>query len=159
MDPRCGSSRLITTCNGGEGTDWNVVQNWSGTYGGDIDNYGNEMKRPEQLLNGEYGAWRTLGNHTSENYTEEKFCDILMKKVHLAEQVKDSICGHFQWLLTSHDNPGRRQPDEALRRVDKVGPFNHKGIFTIWDQPTDAYYLYQQHYTSMRWEGRLDCSS
>lgn len=146
MDPRCGSSRLITTCNGGEGTDWNVVQNWSGTYGGDIDNYGNEMKRPEQLLNGEYGAWRTLGNHTSENYTEEKFCDILMKKVHLAEQVKDSICGHFQWLLTSHDNPGRRQPDEALRRVDKVGPFNHKGLFTIWDQPTDAYYLYQQHY-------------
>jgi predicted GH43/DUF377 family glycosyl hydrolase len=146
MDPRCGSSRLITTCNGGEGTDWNVVQNWSGTYGGDIDNYGNEMKRPEQLLNGEYGAWRTLGNHTSENYTEEKFCDILMKKVHLAEQVKDSICGHFQWLLTSHDNPGRRQPDEALRHVDKVGPFNHKGLFTIWDQPTDAYYLYQQHY-------------
>ena len=146
MDPRCGSSRLITTCNGGEGTDWNVVQNWSGTYGGDIDNYGNEMKRPEQLLNGEYGAWRTLGNHTSENYTEEKFCDILMKKVHLAEQVKDSICGHFQWLLTSHDNPGRRQPDEALRRVDKVGPFNHKGLFTIWDQPTDAYYMYQQHY-------------
>ncbi len=146
MDPRCGSSRLITTCNGGEGTDWNVVQNWSGTYGGDIDNYGNEMKRPEQLLNGEYGAWRTLGNHTGENYTEEKFCDILMKKVHLAEQVKDSICGHFQWLLTSHDNPGRRQPDEALRRVDKVGPFNHKGLFTIWDQPTDAYYMYQQHY-------------
>ena len=146
MDPRCGSSRLITTCNGGEGTDWNVIQNWSGTYGGNIDNYGNEMKSPEQLLNGEYGAWRTLGNHTSENYTEEKFCDILMKKVHLAEQVKDSICGHFQWLLTSHDNPGRRQPDEALRRVDKVGPFNHKGLFTIWDQPTDAYYLYQQHY-------------
>lgn len=146
MDPRCGTQRLITTCNGGEGTDWNVVQNWSGTYGGDIDNYGNEMKRPEQLLNGEYGAWRTLGNHTGENYTEERFCEILQKKVLLAESVKDSICGQFQWLLTSHDNPGRRQPDEALRRVDKVGPFNYKGIFTIWDQPTDAFYMYQQHY-------------
>ena len=148
MDPRCGSSRLITTCNGGEGTDWNVVQNWSGTYGGDIDNYGNEMKRPEQLLNGEYGAWRTLGNHTGENYTEEKFCEILQKKVLLAEQARDSICGQFLWLLTSHDNPGRRQPDEALRRVDKVGPFNYKGLFTIWDQPTDAFYMYQQHYNN-----------
>ena len=79
MDPRCGTQRLITTCNGGEGTDWNVVQNWSGTYGGDIDNYGNEMKTSEQLLNGEYGAWRTIGNHTGENYTEERFCEILRK--------------------------------------------------------------------------------
>ena len=58
MDPRCGEQRLVTTCNGGEGTDWNVVQNWSGTYGGDVDNYGNEMKQPDQLLNGEYGAYR-----------------------------------------------------------------------------------------------------
>jgi len=146
MDPRCGTQRLITTCNGGVGTDWNVVQNWSGTYGGDIDNYGNEMKTPQQLLNGEYGAWRTIGNHTGENYTEERFCEILKKKILLAESVKDSICGQFLWLLTSHDNPGRRQPDEALRRIDKVGPFNYKGLFTIWDQPTDAYYMYQQHY-------------
>ena len=146
MDPRCGTQRLITTCNGGEGTDWNVVQNWSGTYGGNIDNYGNEMKTPEQLLNGEYGAWRTIGNHTGEDYTEERFCEILKKKIHLAESVKDSICGQFLWLLTSHDNPGRRQPDEALRRVDKVGPFNYKGLFSIWDQPTDAFYMYQRHY-------------
>lgn len=146
MDPRCGSQRLITTCNGGEGTDWDVVQNWSGTYGGDIDNYGNEMKRPEQLLNGEYGAWRTIGNHTGEGYTEEGFCEQLGKKVRLAESVKDSICGQFLWLLVSHDNPGRRQPDEALRRIDKTGPFNYKGLFTIWEQPTDAYYMYQHHY-------------
>ena len=146
MDPRCGSQRLITTCNGGEGTDWNVVQNWSGTYGGDLLNYGNELKSPQQLLNGEYGAWRTIGNHTGENYTEELFCEILKKKILLAESVRDSICGQFLWLLTSHDNPGRRQPDEALRRIDKVGPFNYKGLFSIWDQPTDAYYMYQQHY-------------
>ena len=155
MDPRCGSQRLITTCNGGEGTDWNVVQNWSGTYGGDIDNYANEMKAPAQLLNGEYGAWRTIGNHTGEKYTEERFCEILKKKVLLAESVRDSICGQFLWLLTSHDNPGRRQPDEALRRIDKVGPFNYKGLFSVWDQPTDAYYMYQQHYrsTSSRSQG------
>ena len=146
MDPRCGSQRLITTCNGGEGTDWNVIQNWSGTYGGDIDKYGEELKTPEQLLNGEYGAWRTLGNHTGEGYTEEKFCEILSKKIHLAEAASDSVCGQFHWLLLSHDNPGRRQPDEALRRIDKVGPFNYKGLLTIWEQPTDAFYLYQQHY-------------
>ena len=146
MDPRCGTQRLITTCNGGEGTDWNVVQNWSGTYGGDVDNYGNELKRPDQLLNGEYGAWRTLGNHTGEGYTEEHFTDLLMKKVTLAESVSDSVCGQFHWLLVSHDNPGRRQPDEALRRIDKVGPFNYKGLLTIWEQPTDAYYHYQRHY-------------
>ena len=146
MDPRCGTQRLITTCNGGEGTDWNVVQNWSGTYGGNIDNYATELSSPEQLLNGEYGAWRTLGNHSGEGYTEEKFCEILGKKMLLAESVADSVCGQFQWLLVSHDNPGRRQPDEGLRRVDKVGPFNYKGLLTIWEQPTDAYYMYQQHY-------------
>ena len=146
MDPRCGTQRLVTTCNGGEGTDWNVVQNWSGTYGGDPDNYGNELKQPEQLLNGEYGAWRTLGNHTGEGYTEEKAADLLLKKALLAENAADSVCGHFQWLLVSHDNPGRRQPDEGLRRIDKVGPFNHKGLLTIWEQPTDAYYRYMQHY-------------
>ena len=146
MDPRCGEQRLVTTCNGGEGTDWNVVQNWSGTYGGDPDNYGNELKQPDQLLNGEYGAWRTLGNHTGENYTEEKSCELLEKKILQAERVRDSICGQFHWLLVSHDNPGRRQPDEALRRIDKVGPFNYKGLLTIWEQPTDAYYMYMRHY-------------
>lgn len=144
MDPTCGSQRLVTTCNGGEGTDWNVVQNWSGTYGGNIDNYANELKKPDQLLNGEYGAWRTIGNHTGEGYTEEKFCDILKKKVQLAESARDSVCGQFLWLLASHDNPGRRQPDEALRKIDKIGPFNNKGLFTIWGQPTDAFYMFKQ---------------
>ncbi|MCR5695573.1 MAG: hypothetical protein K6G73_01225 [Marinilabiliaceae bacterium] len=148
LDPTCGSQRLVTTCNGGEGSDWNVVQNWSGTYGGNIDNYGNELKDDAQLLNGEYGAWRTIGNHTGNGYTEEKFCDILSKKIDLAESVRDSVCGQFQWLLVSHDNPGRKQPDEGLRRIDKVGPFNHKGIFSIWEQPTDAFYMYKSKYVS-----------
>lgn len=139
MDPTCGTQRLVTTCNGGEGTDWNVVQNWSGTYGGNVDNYAEELKQTDQLLNGEYGAWRTLGNHSGEGYTEEKFTELITKKMRLAESVKGSICGQFQWLLNSHDNPGRRQPDEALRRIDKVGPFNYKGLLSIWDQPTDCY--------------------
>lgn len=146
LDPTCGTARLITTCNGGEGTDWNVVQNWSGTYGGKLEDYAKELCRSDQLLNGEYGAWRTFGNHTGQRYTEERQCDILERKMQLAESVKDSVCGQFLWPLQSHDNPGRRQADEGLRRIDKVGPFNHKGLLTAWEQPTDAYYLYKSHH-------------
>jgi hypothetical protein len=148
LDPTCGTMRLVTTCNGGDGTDWNVVQNWSGTYGGNADNYGNELKRDDQLLNGEYGAWRTIGNHSGMGYTEEKFCTLLDTKIRRAEDVRDSVCGHFQWVFASHDNPGRTQPDEALRRIDKVGPFNYKGLLTPWEQPTDAYFLYKSYYVS-----------
>ena len=149
MDPTAIDMRAVTTCNGGEGTDWNVVQNWSGTYGGNPDNYGQELSRPDQLLNGEYGAWRTVGLHApAEGYTEEKFCDLLEKKANLAEAAHDSVCGHFQWLFVSHENPGRTQPDEALRRIDKVGPINYKGLLTLWEQPTDAYYMYRARHIS-----------
>lgn len=153
MDPTAATMRAITTCNGGEGTDWNVVQNWSGTYGGDINRYGDELKGKSQLLNGEYGAWRTLGYHKEKtlsykDYTEENFADILETKVRLAESVRDSVCGQFQWAFVSHDNPGRIQPDEALRKVDKSGPFNYKGLLTPWQQPTDAYYMYRSNYVS-----------
>ncbi len=159
MDPTACTMRAITTCNGGEGSDWNVVQNWSGTYGGTADNYANELKRPNQLLNGEYGAWRTLGFSQSEAvrlhtdslslakaYTEEAAAALLGKKAMLAESVKDSVCGHFQWIFVSHDNPGRVQPDEAYRMIDKVGPFNYKGLLSPWEQPTEGYYWYRNHY-------------
>ena len=42
MDPTAQTMRAITTCNGGEGSDWNVIQNWSGTYGGTADKYDEE---------------------------------------------------------------------------------------------------------------------
>ena len=148
MDPTCGSQRLVTTCNGGEGTDWNVVQNWSGTYGGTPDNYDQELKQPSQLLNGEYGAWRTFGLHNVGKYTEEKACELLEKKALLAWEARDSVCGHFQWIFVSHENPGRVQPDEAVRRIDKVGPFNYKGLLTPWEQPADLYYMYKSHFVS-----------
>ena len=64
MDPTAKTMRVITTCNGGEGTDWNVIQNWSGTYGGDVTKYGRDLSETNQLLNGEYGAWRSIGLHT-----------------------------------------------------------------------------------------------
>ena len=162
LDPTTSSQRLVTTCNGGEGTDWNVIQNWSGTYGGSADNYDNELRRPDQLLNGEYGAWRTIDLHGDAKYSEESFTALLEKKARLAEQAftvgcdsvatnaantsAPGICGHFQWLFASHDNPGRTQPDGALRRIDKIGPINYKGLTTIWEEPTPAYYMYRQRY-------------
>lgn len=149
MDPTARDQRAITTCNGGEGTDWNVVQNWSGTYGGTPDNYANELKRPDQILNGEYGFWRTVGLHYSDaqypakkDYSEDNFARMLHKKATLAYSVRDSVCGHFQWVFASHENPGRIQPDESVRRIDKVGPFNYKGLITPWEQPTEGFFMY-----------------
>lgn len=146
LDPTATVMRPITTCNGGEGTDWNVIQNWSGTYGGSAENYDKELTLPEQLLNGEYGAWRTIDMHGKEKYSEESFTQLLETKARLAESVKDSVCGHFQWLFTSHDNPGRVQPDGAYRLIDKIGPINYKGLSTIWEEPTPAYYMYRHRY-------------
>lgn len=164
MDPTAQNMRAITTCNGGEGSDWNVIQNWSGTYGGTADQYDQELKQPNQLLNGEYGAWRTLGFRSSDAeklhagdakalskaYTEDAFVSLLGKKAMLAESARDSVCGHFQWLFVSHENPGRVQPDEAYRRIDKVGPFNYKGLLTPWEQPTEGFYWYRNHYTKVQ---------
>lgn len=164
MDPTAQTMRAITTCNGGEGSDWNVIQNWSGTYGGTADKYDEELKQPNQLLNGEYGAWRTLGFRSSDAqklhvgdakaltkaYTEDAFVSLLGKKAMLAESAKDSVCGHFQWLFVSHENPGRVQPDEAYRRIDKVGPFNYKGLLTPWEQPTEGFYWYRNHYAKVK---------
>ncbi|MBQ9656603.1 MAG: beta-galactosidase [Prevotella sp.] len=147
LDPTCLDQRAITTCNGGEGTDWNVIQNWSGTYGGSADNYDKELSSPSQLLNGEYGAWRTLDLHGDAKYSEENFTALLEKKALLAEKAfRDSlgVCGHFQWIFNTHDNPGRVQPDGALRRIDKIGPVNYKGLVTTWEEPTPAYYMYRQ---------------
>lgn len=155
MDPTARTMRAITTCNGGEGSDWNVIQNWSGTYGGTADHYDKELKQPNQLLNGEYGAWRTLGfsqkdASSPKSYTEDAFTALLSKKAMLAESAKDSVCGHFQWIFVSHDNPGRVQPDEAYRRIDKVGPFNYKGLLSPWEQPTSGFYWYRNHYNQVQ---------
>lgn len=153
MDPTAVTMRPITTCNGGEGSDWNVIQNWSGTYGGDIFNYGKELSDPKQLLNGEYGAWRSIDLHSEPGafdvkgvWSEERMCQLMETKIRQAERVKDSVCGQFQWIYSSHDNPGRRQPDEAYRRIDKVGPFNYKGLVTPWEEPLDVYYMYKANY-------------
>ena len=157
MDPTANNMRVITTCNGGEGTDWNVIQNWSGTYGGDVCKYDQELSQPNQLLNGEYGAWRSIDFHTEPGdfdpkapWSEERMCQLMETKIRLAEKAKDSLCGHFQWIFSSHDNPGRCQPDEAYRMIDKVGPFNYKGLTTPWEEPLDVYYMYRANYTDAK---------
>ena len=152
LDPTASGQRLITTCNGGEGTDWNVPQNWSGTYGGDPDTYNTDLKK--EVLVGEYGGWRTMGLHTDGGFNQkgpysiESWCALLEKKIRLANAVKDSVCGQFLWLFNSHDNPGREQAAEGYRDLDKIGPVNYKGLLTSWEEPTEAFYLYAANFTS-----------
>lgn len=152
LDPIAAKQRIVTTCNGGEGTDWNVVQNWSGTYGGNPFNYGEELT--EQLLNGEYGAWRSADLHTEGEFnqkgtlSENRFSQLMEIKVGEAELVNNKVVGQYHWLFYSHENPGRTQNGEGYRDIDKVGPVNYKGIFTIWGEPLDAFYMYRANYTS-----------
>ncbi|RXK86707.1 malectin domain-containing carbohydrate-binding protein [Filimonas effusa] len=152
LDPTASSQRKITTCNGGKGTDWDVPQNWTGTYGGDPADYGKDLIK--QVLVGEYGAWRMLGLHTEGGfdvkgaYSEDRMTQLMEWKIRLADSVKLKTTGHFHWLLYSHDNPGRVQPDEGFRYLDKVGPVNYKGLITIWGEPTDAFYMYRSNYVS-----------
>ncbi|SDZ93099.1 Beta-galactosidase/beta-glucuronidase [Arachidicoccus rhizosphaerae] len=151
LDPTASSQRLITTCNGGEGTDWNVSQNWSGTYGGNPDTYSEDLKK--DVLVGEYGGWRTVDLHSEGGfrqdgpYSIESWCALLEKKIRLAYAVKDSVCGEFLWLFNSHDNPGRQQAAEGYRDLDRIGPVNYKGILTAWEEPTEAFYLYAANFT------------
>jgi beta-galactosidase len=156
LDPTASSQRLITTCNGGTGTDWDVPQNWTGTYGGDPAKYGEDVKR--QILIGEYGAWRTLGLHTEGPFvangplSEDRMTQLMEQKIRLAESVRDSACGQFHWLLTSHDNPGRVQGGEGYRELDRIGPVNYKGLLTPWDEPADAFYMFRSNYASKETE-------
>ncbi len=150
LDPTASTERLVTTCNGGKGTDWDVPQNWTGTYGGDPNTYGEDVKK--QVLIGEYGAWRTLGLHTEGPFvqngvlSEDRMTLLMEQKIRLAESVKDSSAGQFFWLLTSHDNPGRVQGGEGYRELDRIGPVNYKGLLTPWEEPTDAFYMFRSNY-------------
>lgn len=151
LDPTASSQRLVTTCNGGEGTDWDVPQNWTGTYGGNPDLYHEDVVR--QQLIGEYGAWRTLDAHEknpfslAKVYTENGMTDLMEKKVRLADSAKEQTCGHFHWIFTSHENPGRNQSGEAFRELDRVGPINYKGLFSPWGEPADVFYMFRAHHT------------
>jgi beta-galactosidase len=150
LDPTTSSQRLVTTCNGGGGTDWDVPQNWTGTYGGNPATYAQDVKR--QVLIGEYGAWRTIDLHTEGPFvqngplSEDRMTQLMEMKVRLAESVKDSSCGQFFWIYNSHDNPGRVQGGEGYRELDRIGPVNYKGLLTPWEEPLDVFYMYRANY-------------
>lgn len=150
LDPTSATQRLVTTCNGGSGTDWDVPQNWTGTYGGNPDTYASDVKK--QVLIGEYGAWRTIDLHTEGGFvqngplSEDRMTLLMEQKVRLAESVRDSSAGQFFWLLTSHDNPGRVQGGEGLRELDRIGPVNYKGLLTPWEEPADVFYMFRSNY-------------
>ena len=156
LDPTASKQRLVTTCNSGKGTDWNVPQNWTGTYGGDPATYAEDLKR--QQLIGEYGAWRSLGLHSEGGYiadgvrSESRADAIYATKIRLAESIRDQVPGHFHWLLATHENPGRtigskgQQGTDGWAELDRIGPANNKGLLTLWGEPTDAYYLFRASY-------------
>ncbi|UCH13600.1 MAG: DUF4982 domain-containing protein [Bacteroidales bacterium] len=150
LDPTASVQRKVTTCNGGKGTDWNVIQNWSGTYAGDPYAYADDIQR--ELLNGEYGAWRSIDFHTEGTFvqdaplSEDRMTQLMEMKIRLAESVRDKCCGQFHWLFNSHENPGRTQNGEGVRDFDRVGPVNYKGLFSCWGEPLDVYYMYRANY-------------
>jgi beta-galactosidase len=164
LDPTSPSQRLVTACNGGEGMDWNVPQNWTGTYGGDPKTYGEDVVR--QRLIGEYGAWRSLGLHVEDAlaqpkvHSENRFTELMEMKVRLAESVRDQTCGHYHWLLATHDNPGRKigsspggsvgvmqtQGADGWGELNGIGPANNKGLLTLWGEPTDAFFMFRANY-------------
>ena len=144
LDPTASSQRKITTCNGGTGTDWDVPQNWTGTYGGDPATYAADLRR--QVLVGEYGAWRTADLHGAIPNSEDRMDELMEMKIRLADSVKGAVAGHFAWLYSSHDNPGRVQSGEGRRELDRIGPVNYKGLLTSWEEPLDAYYLYRANF-------------
>jgi beta-galactosidase len=156
MDPTATVERKITTCNGGVGADWDVPQNWSGTYGGDPATYAEDLRK--QRLVGEYGAWRSLDYHAEGPldlkgaYTEERFTALMETKVRLLEKARDYASGHFQWPFATHTNPGRNigelgeQTRDGWRELDQIGPANNKGLLTIWGEPLDAFYMYRSNF-------------
>jgi hypothetical protein len=158
LDPTASAQRKIVTCNGGTGTDWNVPQNWLGTYSGNVNDYGSAIIG--QRLVGEYGQWRTAELHAEGDWaanwsakqggrvvSEELFTYCLEGRVRMAEERRGQFCGHFLWILSSHANPGR--PEEDCRDglgLNAVGVVNYKGLLTSWGEPVDAYYMYRANY-------------
>lgn len=162
LDPTASTQRLITTCNGGKGTDWDVPQNWSGTYGGDLNAYDSELRA--QRLVGEYGAWRSLGLHSEGGFiedgplSEDRMAALMETKVRLAEKTRGKAIGHFAWPFVTHQNPGRnvgsngQQSYDGIRLIDRIGPANNKGLLSIWGEPLDVYYMYRSNYAAPKTE-------
>lgn len=149
LDPSCPSERITTTCNGGRGSDWNVPQEWSGTYGGNCNNY----NLAEYQLVGEYGAWRKIRKHTGaayrgdENDHSETYADCLLEtKIRRASEQRHLAVGHYHWVFNTFQNPGRSTECTEGDGNDAIGPVNNKGLFTAWREPSDSFFLYRANF-------------
>ncbi len=150
LDPTSPAWRITTTCNGGKGSDWNVPQEWSGTYGGNCHDY--DLARLQ--LVGEYGAWRNFGQHTETDYrgdendrSESWACFAMETKIRLGEAARDRAVGHFHWIFNSFQNPGRTADNyEGVDPQYHIGSVNNKGLVTAWHQPSDLFHLYRSNY-------------
>ena len=149
LDPTSPAWRPTTTCNGGKGSDWNVPQEWSGTYGGNFHDY--DLERLQMV--GEYGAWRAFGVHTECEYrgdendaSESWACQAMETKIRLGELARDRAIGHFHWVFNTFPNPGRTADNFEGPGNGEIGSVNNKGLVTAWGQPSDLYYLYRANY-------------
>ena len=149
LDPTSPAWRLTTTCNGGKGSDWNVPQEWSGTYGGNFHDYDLELLQ----MVGEYGAWRAFGVHTECEYrgdendwSESWACQAMETKIRLGESARDRAVGHFHWVFNTFPNPGRTADNFEGPGNGEIGSVNNKGLVTAWGQPSDLYYLFRANY-------------
>ena len=150
LDPTSPKWRPTTTCNGGRGSDWNVPQEWSGTYGGNCNDYDLELLQ----MVGEFGAWREFGVHTEHEYlgdendrSETWACHAMETKIRLGEAVHDRAVGHFHWAFNSFPNPGRTADNHEGPGNAGIGSVNNKGLLTAWGQPSDLYYLFRANYS------------
>jgi hypothetical protein len=152
-DPTARVERLCLTCNGGKGADWNVPQEWSGTYGGNCADYD-----PESLqMVGEYGAWRTFGVHRDTAYrgdendrSESWACHAMGTKIAIAHAQRDRCAGHWHWIFNSFPNPGRSPHVIEGPGDGAFGPINNKGLVTVAGEPSDLFYLYRAAFADPR---------
>jgi len=149
LDPSCPGDRLTTTCNGGKGSDWNVPQEWSGTYGGNYNDY----RLALHGLVGEFGAWRSFGVHTEREYrgdendfSESWAVQAMETKIRLGENDRHRAIGHFHWVFNTFPNPGRSPENVEGPGNGAIGSVNNKGLVTAWRQPSDLFYLFRANY-------------
>ncbi|MGC9451380.1 MAG: malectin domain-containing carbohydrate-binding protein [Oceanipulchritudo sp.] len=152
-DPTARSERLCLTCNGGKGSDWNVPQEWSGTYGGNCNDYDLESLQ----MVGEYGAWRSFGLHRDTRYngdendhSESWACHAMGTKIRIGEEQRDRAAGHWHWIFNTFPNPGRSTHSVEDHRNGQFGPVNNKGLVTAWEEPCDLFFLFRSAYADPR---------
>ena len=164
LDPTSPAQRLRANCKGG-GLDANYPQHWSGTYGGNWDDYRSRISSPSGELYGEYGAWAHYRKHTGRideftgdmgqdgslgiSKTMERACAFHTAYVSAALDNTDNYCGHFAWVFNNFPTGrGGLAAHESDSAIYKLVPINYKGLLTSWREPQDLFYLYQAYYTS-----------